>query len=77
MPIYEYTCGKCRQDFELLIRGTEQAECPQCGSRKLEKHFSVVAAHTQQRASLPICSTPSPGGGCGLPQCGGGHCAME
>lgn len=75
MPIYEYTCQKCRGDFELLIRGQEVPECPECGSRELEKHFSRVAAHTNQKSSLPICSAPRPGGGCGLPQCGGGFCA--
>jgi putative FmdB family regulatory protein len=77
MPIYEYTCDRCQTGFELLIRGEEQPECPTCGSRQLEKQLSVPAAHTGSSASLPVCSTPLPGGGCGLPQCGQGRCGLE
>lgn len=75
MPIYEYTCGKCGHEFELLVRDSEPPACPDCGTRKLEKRFSVPAAHTKAPASLPICERPSPGG-CGLPQCGMGGCGM-
>ena len=34
MPIYEYTCGKCGSEFELLIRGEgEHANRPAQGSQ--------------------------------------------
>ena len=76
MPIYEYTCKGCQNDFEVLVRGGEPATCPSCGGRKLEKRFSVPAAHVQNGASsLPIAQRD--GGGCGLPQCGMGRCGME
>ena len=75
MPLYEYSCRKCESEFELLIRGSEQPECPECHSTKLEKLFSVPAAHTQGSRDLPICN-PAPSGGCGLPQCGMGGCGM-
>lgn len=75
MPIYEYSCEGCAHDFELLIRGDERPECPTCGGRKLTKRFSVPAAHTGASSSLPVCGpAPSPGGNCGLPQCGMGGC---
>lgn len=77
MPIYEYTCDECSEDFEVLVRGNEQPTCPRCGSAHLAKQFSVPAAHTAHGSSLPVCPTPSSFGGCGLPQCGGGQCAME
>jgi putative FmdB family regulatory protein len=77
MPIYEYTCDDCQVDFELLVRGTEQPECPTCGSAKLSKQFSVPAAHVSGSSQLPVCSPPMTGGGCGLPQCGAGRCGME
>jgi putative FmdB family regulatory protein len=73
MPIYEYACRSCRTEFELLLRGQEVAECPQCGGRDLDKQFSVIAAPAVRKSSLPI-SDRSPGG-CGLPQCGNGRCA--
>jgi putative FmdB family regulatory protein len=75
MPLYEYSCGKCRSEFELLVRGKETPSCPNCGSESLRQQLSVVAAHSASARDLPICSTPS-AGGCGLPQCGMGRCAM-
>lgn len=75
MPIYEYACSDCSQEFELLIRGTETPNCPHCGGRQLEKLLSVPAAHVGGGQSLPIaCGPPVRGGGCGLPQCGMGGC---
>jgi putative FmdB family regulatory protein len=74
MPLYEYACGKCHREFELLIRGHEKPECPHCGSKKLDKLLSVPAAHTAN-SSLPVCSVAPPGG-CGSPTCGMGHCPM-
>ena len=76
MPLYEYTCSSCRQDFELLIRGSEQAECPRCGGSRLTKLMSVPAAPADGGSNLPMCEPRQPQG-CGLPQCGGGQCAME
>jgi putative FmdB family regulatory protein len=76
MPIYEYHCQRCSSEFELLVRSDEQPSCPECGGRKLEKLLSVPAAHSASSRSLPICEAPR-GGGCGLPQCGMGGCAME
>ena len=74
MPLYEYTCLGCHDQFELLIRGDEAPACPSCGGDKLEKQFSTVAAHVAALRSLPVCE-PTPGG-CGLPQCGTGGCQM-
>ena len=77
MPIYEYTCDDCQVDFETLVRGDEQPECPTCGGSRLAKQFSVPAAPVSGASSLPVCSPPATGGGCGLPQCGAGRCGME
>jgi putative FmdB family regulatory protein len=77
VPIYEYSCDKCSSDFEVLVRSGEQPGCPSCGSHQLVKHFSVPAAHSAGGSSLPVCETPMPSGGCGLPQCGQGRCAGE
>ena len=30
MPIYEYHCLKCNEDFECLVFGNEQPDCPTC-----------------------------------------------
>jgi putative FmdB family regulatory protein len=74
MPLYEYNCPKCDNEFELLIRSSRDIPaCPSCGTKKVEKRLSVPAAHTGTSASLPVCEAPT-GGGCGLPQCGSGGC---
>lgn len=41
MPIFEYTCPKCKADFELLVRGDKIPSCPSCGSEALDKQFST------------------------------------
>lgn len=76
MPLYEYTCTKCRDEFELLVRGGETPVCPQCGSQRLERLLSVPAAHTASAGgNLSICEAPRPSpGGCGAPWCGQGGC---
>lgn len=74
MPLYEYACPSCHSEFELLIRGSESPRCPECGSEQVEKLLSVPATPAQS-AALPIASRHE-AGGCGLPQCGGGRCAM-
>lgn len=45
MPIFEYTCQDCGDEFELLIRGSKVAACPGCKSKNLEKKFSPQAVH--------------------------------
>ncbi|MSU20507.1 MAG: zinc ribbon domain-containing protein [Pedosphaera sp.] len=46
MPIYEFHCGKCDQDSEVLVRSShwEGTACPHCGSTKLAKKLSVFAS---------------------------------
>jgi len=75
MPLYEYHCRQCDQEFEILVRGGEQPACTECGSDRLEKLLSVPAAHTAGR-QLPVCEPAPRGGNCGLPQCGAGGCQM-
>ncbi|HPN31340.1 MAG TPA: zinc ribbon domain-containing protein [bacterium] len=41
MPIFEYKCEICGNDFECLINGNEIAVCDKCGSDRLKKKFSV------------------------------------
>ena len=78
MPLYEFRCGKCQGESELLIRSSEKPICPECGSGTMEKLLSAVAVHSTDGNSLPICEAPrgaSPGpGGCGAPWCGQGGC---
>lgn len=74
MPLYEYVCSNCKQEFEALVRGSEVPACPHCGATKLDRLLSVPAAHTKGSEAGPVCR-PSPApGGCGAPWCGTGGC---
>jgi putative FmdB family regulatory protein len=44
MPLYSYQCTKCEKDFELLVSSSDVPICPSCGSDKLERLMSRVAA---------------------------------
>ncbi len=46
MPIYEFHCEKCGKDNEILVRSSDwkSTKCPQCGSDRLQKKFSVFAS---------------------------------
>jgi len=57
MPIYEYHCDACEKNFECLILGSEQPECPSCNSKKVKKlishaAFSVREAMVKQSSLL-------------------------
>jgi putative FmdB family regulatory protein len=68
MPIYEFHCGKCDRDSEVLVRSThwEGTACPHCGSTRLSKKLSVFASSVAGEASEPACTgQPSSCGLCG------------
>lgn len=44
MPIYEYQCRECGAKFEKWLRSLNaisEPECPECGSQKVRKSFSL------------------------------------
>jgi putative FmdB family regulatory protein len=67
MPIYEYVCRDCDAQAELLVQGSQQPKCPKCGSQKLTKLLSVVAAPGRDTStgSPPARAGGSCGTGCG------------
>ena len=69
MPIYEFICTECQNDFEALVRSSDWngTTCPKCESSKLEKKLSVFAASGGQDAAMPECTgNPSGCGRCQL-----------
>ncbi len=46
MPLYEYVCRGCDHEVEVLVRGDERPQCPDCGGAELTKLLSVPAAHS-------------------------------
>ena len=74
MPIYEYACGDCGNEFEALVRSDTTPECPGCHSNKLEKLLSVFATTANSARAAPAMSSPC--GAC--PNAGGpSSCAFN
>ena len=47
MPIYEYVCSSCGNEFEEWQKITDVpvSKCPSCGKRKVERLVSLSAFH--------------------------------
>ena len=47
MPIFEFTCRKCKHNFEELISHAEleagELKCPACQSKQVERGLSAFA----------------------------------
>lgn len=45
MPVYEYRCDRCAEQFEELLRTADETgiSCPRCGSTELTRRFSSFA----------------------------------
>ncbi|MGC8839589.1 MAG: FmdB family zinc ribbon protein [Anaerolineae bacterium] len=67
MPIYEYRCSECGEEFEKFVRSmTAEVEvvCPACGSSEVEKKISLFGARGSSESALGLpaagsCSTGS------------------
>ncbi|MDQ7786967.1 MAG: zinc ribbon domain-containing protein [Thermodesulfovibrionales bacterium] len=67
MPIFEYQCCSCRENFEKLVFGNQEIICPKCSSKDVKKKFSVFCsagterplAGTAASASCTSCSKTS------------------
>jgi putative FmdB family regulatory protein len=47
MPIYDYHCRRCGQEFETLVLKGSVAACPSCQSVDLEQLLSGFAVSTE------------------------------
>lgn len=74
MPLFEFHCTDCRNNFELLVREKTVLACPSCHSTQLEKQLSVFAVGAKGSASPARMSGPAACGACGDPR-GPGSCS--
>jgi putative FmdB family regulatory protein len=56
MPIHEYVCKACGQEFEYLLLPAAKTEpaCPACRSHHLEKLMSAFAVSTLERTQANV-----------------------
>ena len=67
MPVYEYRCRDCNEEFEKLVRfGSDgsEIECPRCHSKHVEKKLSLFSSRSGGRgaASFRKATTCAPSG---------------
>jgi putative FmdB family regulatory protein len=71
MPLFEYVCRACQNQFEALVFASDAPTCPKCASADLEKQLSAFAVGSGGGDPAPAAS---PCGRCGDPR-GPGACA--
>jgi putative FmdB family regulatory protein len=66
MPLFEFTCRKCKHGFEELVSLADleagNLKCPACGSKQVERGLSAFATGTSGSAGGQGGGTA---GGCG------------
>ena len=75
MPIYEFECCSCCEQFEkLVLKSDEQVSCPKCSSANVQKMMSVCGFKSggdKGPASSRVGSAPASS----CSSCAGGSCS--
>jgi len=69
MPIYEYHCEDCNQDFECLVFGNEKPDCPSCNSTKIGRLMSAFGFVSKGSDGQTVSSSASGCSGCAATGC--------
>jgi len=68
MPIYEYICQECKEQFSLLqslYPKDRTTECPRCSSTNVTKAISSFSCSNSSEGSMSSPPMPRFGGGGG------------
>jgi putative FmdB family regulatory protein len=70
MPIFEYRCRECGENFEAIVHGSHpKTACKACGSNKVEQLLSVFAVTGGGTSAKSAAAEPGPCH-CGAPRRG-------
>ncbi len=70
MPIFEFHCHSCNQDFEKLVFGADPGvECPHCGQTKVDKLMSACTAKVGGKLTSTSSGGNSSCTGCSSTSC--------
>ncbi len=72
MPIYEYQCSACGQEFEYLVfKSSEVPHCPACQSQKVTKLMSASTFFSKSKSGLTQSSSAAASScsGCAATSC--------
>lgn len=59
MPIFEYKCNTCGENFEKLVFGNQAVKCPKCNSEDIKKKFSTFGMSGVENPGSSGCSSCS------------------
>jgi len=64
MPLFEFICSSCGEEFEEIVASGSHPRCPYCGSEELQKKWSAfaVGAGGGGGARRPVSAAPIGGG---------------
>ena len=54
MPLFDFRCISCGNEFEALVRSSEIPECPSCKSVDLEQLQSMFAVHSLETTKARV-----------------------
>lgn len=60
MPLYDYRCEKCGEEFEQLVCSSKKnaaVKCPKCDSTKTVRQFSSFTGTCSAGAGAASCPT--------------------
>jgi putative FmdB family regulatory protein len=74
MPIYEYMCGKCNNEFEyLMLGGDSTVSCPDCDGEKVERLMSACSFKSGGGGDFSPSTSSSSCSGCTSSNCSTCH----
>jgi len=69
MPIYEFICKACGNEFEMIMFKDEKAICPACGAKDPQKKMSSFGFSVGYKFKAASTGTKSSCAGCGSSNC--------
>ena len=76
MPIYEYKCTDCNEEFEALVfKSDETVPCPKCEGKNIKRLMSACRHATGGSDAGAGYSAPSSGSSSSCAGCTSGNCS--
>ena len=73
MPIYEYLCEKCGNEFEMLVFRSDVPACPSCGNETPTKKMSSFGFSVGFKFKSSSAGSGSSCASCGSSDCSSCH----
>jgi putative FmdB family regulatory protein len=54
VPLFDFRCKQCGNEFEALIRSGDTPTCPACQSTDLDRQLPTFALSTEERRSAAV-----------------------